>query len=153
MIAASAGRLVASCGGVGKMRPAPGTWGSALGLALFALLLADLPLSVQLVAAVVAAMIGVVASAAASRVLGDSDPSEVVIDELSGMWIALLGTTSWSAWVLAFFAFRALDIVKPFPADRLEALPGGWGIMADDWMAGAYALMVVVAARAAGLVT
>lgn len=152
MIGAVTGRLVASCFGLGKLWPAPGTWGAAFGLALFATLLANRPLWVQVAAVLGAAAIGVVAASVSAGALGSDDPSEVVIDELSGMWIALLGGGGWGAWLLAFFAFRALDIVKPFPADRLEALPGGWGIMADDWMAGAYALLVVVGARAAGLV-
>lgn len=152
MIGPAVGRLVASCFGVGRLRPAPGTWGSAFGLVLFVLLLVEAAVAVQVAAVLVAAGIGVVAAGAAARALEDGDPSEVVIDELSGMWIALIGASSWGAWALAFFAFRALDIVKPFPADRLEALPAGWGIMADDWAAGLYALLLVVAARAVGLV-
>lgn len=68
------------------------------------------------------------------------DPSIVVIDEIVGMWIALLFVPkTLPAVVVAFVAFRVFDIIKPFPAARLEAVPDGWGIMLDDVVAGIYA--------------
>lgn len=150
-------RIVASCLGIGRLRPAPGTIGSAFALGLFALLLAGRPLAVQLIAVLIAAGVGIVTAGVTARALGQEDPSEVVIDELAGMWIALLGSSTLGyqtagAWLLAFLAFRAFDIAKPFPVGRLEALPGGWGVVCDDLAAGAYALGVVTAARAMGLV-
>ncbi len=74
------------------------------------------------------------------------DPQIVVIDEVSGQWVTLLGMTgsqSWTAWVAAFLLFRLFDILKPWPVRQLEALPGGNGIMADDVMAGIYAALVL----------
>jgi phosphatidylglycerophosphatase A len=72
------------------------------------------------------------------------DPSIVVIDEMVGMWIALfLLPPGLSACILAFLAFRTFDIIKPPPARQLERLPGGWGIMLDDVMAGIYANILV----------
>jgi phosphatidylglycerophosphatase A len=74
------------------------------------------------------------------------DPQEVVIDEVSGQWLALLvspamlgATANWKSFLAGFILFRVFDITKPFPAGRAESLPGGWGIMADDWVAGLYA--------------
>jgi phosphatidylglycerophosphatase A len=68
------------------------------------------------------------------------DPSIVVIDEVVGMWISLLAIPMGiSAAILAFLFFRTFDILKPFPARQMEHLPGGWGIMMDDVVAGIYA--------------
>ena len=139
----SPARLVASCLGSGLLRPAPGTIGSAFGLVVFALLLAGQSLVVQIAAIVVATALGTWAATAAARELGDGDPSEVVIDELAGMWIALLVARTPAGYAVAFFAFRAFDIVKPFPVRNAESLPEGWGIMADDLVAGLYALGIV----------
>jgi phosphatidylglycerophosphatase A len=71
------------------------------------------------------------------------DPSIVVIDEMLGMWIAMLAIPlSFVSIVIAFLAFRVFDIVKPFPARQLESVPNGWGIMLDDVVAGVYANIV-----------
>lgn len=144
-------RVVSSCLGTGFLRPAPGTWGSAFALVVFVLLLAHRPLAVQLAAVVIAIGVGVWAGGVTAAARVHSDPSEVVVDELAGMWLALLAGGGLGAWVLAFFLFRGFDIWKPWPARGFEALPGGWGIMADDLVAGLYALLVVLAARTAGL--
>lgn len=138
-------RVLSSCFGLGLLRPAPGTIGSAFALVLFVLLLADRSIAVQVAAALLASGVGIAAAAATARRLSLEDPSEVVIDELAGMWVALIGVTSPAGWVVAFFAFRLFDIVKPFPARQLEDLPGGWGIMLDDLVAGAYAWILVQA--------
>ena len=89
---------------------------------------------------------GVWSAGKAEKAFGRVDPGEVVIDEIVGQIITFLATpkVSW-IWLLAgFFLFRAFDIVKPFPARRAERLPGGWGIMLDDVIAGLYALIVLV---------
>jgi phosphatidylglycerophosphatase A len=77
---------------------------------------------------------------------GKKDPQHVVVDEVSGQWLALLaspgaftGGLGWKSFLAGLILFRAFDITKPFPARDAEALPGGWGIMADDWVAGVYA--------------
>ena len=79
---------------------------------------------------------------------GQKDPGVVVIDEVVGQWLALMGapTITGKTCLAAFVLFRALDIWKPFPARRLEKLPGGLGIVADDVMAGIYAALVLFAA-------
>ncbi len=137
-----ASRVLTSCLGIGFIWP-PGTWGSLLGLALFWPLLAARPAATQAAATLVVIVVGAVAATRVSRSLETEDPSEVVVDELAGMWVALLGTSGWAAGVLAFFLFRFFDIVKPFPVRQAEALPAGWGIMADDVLAGLYALALV----------
>lgn len=136
-------RIISSCLGLGRLRPAPGTIGSAFGLIVFVLFLAGLPTIVQIAATVAATLIGIAAATASSRQLGLEDPSEVVIDELAGMWLSVIAVDSVAAWVVAFFIFRLFDIVKPFPARQMEALPEGWGIMLDDIVAGAYTWLII----------
>src|SRR6201987_2193416 len=83
-----------------------------------------------------------------------SDPQRVVIDEVSGQHMAYLlalAPLNWKYLLLGFILFRVFDIWKPFPARQAESLPGGWGIMADDWVAGIYAAIGLWLARAAGL--
>ncbi len=137
-----ASRLLTSCLGIGFLWP-PGTWGSLLGLGLFELLLASRPVATQAAATLVVIVAGAWAATRVSRSLAAEDPSEVVVDELAGMWLALLGTTGWGSAVLAFALFRVFDIAKPFPVRQAEALPAGWGIMADDVLAGVYVLALV----------
>jgi phosphatidylglycerophosphatase A len=83
-----------------------------------------------------------------SRSLKLKDPQIVVIDEVLGQWVALAGAWSLTpaAYVAAFALFRVFDIWKPWPVRQLEALPEGWGINADDLMAGVYAALVLFAA-------
>jgi phosphatidylglycerophosphatase A len=124
--------------GSGYSPIAPGTAGSAVGLAFF-WLLAGRPPAQQAMAIAALFLIGVAASHHTARRVGRKDPGLVVVDEVVGMWttLAFLPFVPLTA-VAGFFLFRAMDIVKPYPARDLEALPGGWGIMADDLMAGIY---------------
>ncbi|MEQ1885982.1 MAG: phosphatidylglycerophosphatase A [Bryobacteraceae bacterium] len=80
---------------------------------------------------------------------GNTDPQIVVIDEVIGLWVTVIGATSlnWKSWLLALLLFRIFDIWKPFPVRRLEKLHGGLGIVMDDVMAGVYGALVL---RAAG---
>jgi phosphatidylglycerophosphatase A len=102
----------------------------------------------ELVAVVGIALAGIWAATQTERLSGRKDPGKVVIDEVVGQFIALipvpfvLGTAWWAA-ILAFLLFRFFDIVKPYPARRLESLESGLGIMADDVVAGVYAGMAV----------
>jgi phosphatidylglycerophosphatase A len=120
---------------------APGTVGSAVGLGAYAALrwAGAAPLLDLLVIAIVTGA-GVWSATVAERHFGLEDPGPVVIDEVAGMLATLaLLSVSWSGAVAGFVLFRILDIIKPYPAGRLERLPGGLGIMADDLMAGLYA--------------
>jgi phosphatidylglycerophosphatase A len=97
-----------------------------------------------LAAAVGALVIGIPAATVVERESGREDPGHVVIDEVAGQWIALIHSRVNLSHLLAgFLFFRLFDIVKPWPARRLEGLPEGWGIMLDDVAAGVYALLVV----------
>ena len=85
------------------------------------------------------------AAGSVARELGVEDPGRVVMDEVLGQWLALIGAVSLTprAWLLAFGLFRIFDIWKPYPVRRLERLPGGYGIVADDLAAGLYAAGVL----------
>jgi phosphatidylglycerophosphatase A len=151
------GVLLATVGGAGYFPFAPGTVGSAAGVVVFALT-RHWPVSWQLLLAAVIAIVGVWASDAAARHFGKKDPSPVVIDEVAGQLVTLLAIGAGAGWGLdglrwtgiaaGFFLFRALDIVKPWPARQFENLPGGIGIMADDLMAGVYGNLILRAAVA-----
>lgn len=184
---------IATALGTGYLKPAPGTWGSLVGLLVavvahpftwFFLVSAatglglgwDLPLrsgnlgiAILLIPSVAVwlflALLGVRASEQVAGYMGEKDPQYVVIDEVSGVHLAMIlalapvspltlvrpedavtfalytgmSILNWKFLLAALLVFRIFDIAKPFPCRRLEKLPGGWGIMADDWMAGVYA--------------
>jgi phosphatidylglycerophosphatase A len=99
---------------------------------------------VHWVVLLVTAVVSIPASTRVERAHG-KDPSCVVIDEVVGIQIALVGAEPTLLGVcVAFFLFRLFDIIKPFPIHRLQSLPGGWGIVADDALAGLYARIVLV---------
>lgn len=134
--------LVATAGGVGYIPFAPGTFGSAVGLVLWAILPAS-PF-VQCVAIAAVFVVGAWSGSIAERHFGRTDPGQVVIDEVLGMLVTLfMNPVGWSGALVAFLLFRAADIVKPFPANKLERLHGGVGVMADDAMAAVYANLAV----------
>ncbi|HYM23277.1 MAG TPA: phosphatidylglycerophosphatase A [Vicinamibacterales bacterium] len=129
---------IATSLGVGYIPVAPGTFGSAAGLLLWAVLPSSAV--VQSVAIVVLFAAGSWSGTIAERHFGRTDPGQVVIDEVMGMLITLfLVPVNGIGAVVAFLLFRAADIVKPYPANRLERLHGGLGVMADDGMAAVYA--------------
>ena len=132
--------ILATVGYCGYFPIAPGTVGSAAGLALLGLVrLSGSPL-VELLVIVTVCALGVWSATEAEQLFGREDPGPVVIDEVAGMLITLAWLpVGWGGALVGFLLFRVLDIVKPFPADRLEQLPGGWGIVADDVCAGLYA--------------
>jgi phosphatidylglycerophosphatase A len=126
--------------GAGRSPLAPGTIGTLAALPAAVLTWRFLPLWGQAAAAALVAGVGIWAAGAAARALGIKDPGPVVIDEAAGLMVAVIGVPfSWTAAGLAFLLFRAMDVLKPPPADRLERLPGGWGIVLDDLAAGLYA--------------
>jgi len=98
-----------------------------------------------LVFAILATLAGIPAASRVARESGQKDPQIVVIDEVAGQWIALLfAAPIWKHYVMALVLFRLFDILKPPPVRQLEHLPSGTGIMADDLMAGGYALICFV---------
>jgi phosphatidylglycerophosphatase A len=130
--------LIATVGGAGYFPFAPGTVGSAAGAVVY-LLTRHLEPAIQVGLFGAICVVGIWASSVAARHFGREDPGHVVIDEVAGQLATLLLLDVGLLGTLAgFLIFRVLDIIKPWPANRLEALHGGFGIMADDVMAGAY---------------
>lgn len=131
--------MVATAFGSGYSPFAPGTAGSAVALLLF-WPLARLGWSWRLAACLGVLALGTWAASRVAAAVGRKDPGLVVVDEVVGQWITLLGLPFTVPVVLGgFVLFRVMDIVKPWPARALERLPSGWGIMADDVAAGLYA--------------
>jgi phosphatidylglycerophosphatase A len=113
-----------------------------------------LPAQVDYVVVILIALLGVYAAGRAANYVGKKDPQFVVIDEVSGQMITYFSPFTlfnWKSLLLGFILFRVFDIWKPFPARQAESLPGGLGIMADDWIAGIYAALGLWIARALGL--
>lgn len=131
--------LISTFGYVGFFPIAPGTAGSLAALALYVpVQWVGEPLADAAAIAIVFGL-GVWASTRAEALLGTSDPGPVVIDEVLGMLITLAWMPlSLGGVVAGFVLFRIFDVIKPFPARRLEDAPRGWGIMLDDAMAGVY---------------
>jgi phosphatidylglycerophosphatase A len=132
--------------GIGFAPFAPGTFGSLLGPPLvWGVRQAALPMGVVLGIAVVFIAIGIPICTAASAALGKHDPGQVVYDEIAAFWIVFLPhivlgrPIGWLAVIGGFAFFRVFDIAKPWPVSRLEKLPDGLGIMADDLAAGVFA--------------
>jgi phosphatidylglycerophosphatase A len=139
------GLSIATVLGIGYAPVAPGTFGSAAGLVVWWLLPGS-PI-VQAVAIVAIFIAGSWAGSVAERHFGRADPGQVVIDEVMGMLMTLfLNPVGWRGAIAGFFLFRLFDVIKPYPANRLEQLHGGIGVMADDGMAAIYANLVLRAA-------
>lgn len=125
----------------------PGTFGSLVGVGLF-LLLTQISKALVLFAVVATTLAGIWAATRTEELSGRKDPGKVVVDEVAGQLIALFPLTLFnvrsltSAVIVSFMLFRCFDIVKPYPAGKLEALKGGFGIMCDDLVAGVYAAVV-----------
>ena len=135
---------IATLAGLGRVRYAPGTWGSLAGLVLaWWLTPADAgltwwPASFAYGALlIIGSLVGVFAANQSARTAGRTDPSHVIVDECLGMLWSVAGLPRHlGLWLLGLIFFRLFDITKPGPIRRLEQLPGGWGIMADDVAAG-----------------
>jgi len=148
-------RLVATCFGLGWLPLAPGTWGSLPSVVIFALMCyfqaSAISISVVMAAlALVGSIICVRFTPAVIAATSKTDPPEVVADELAGQAITFLAvpfmvgvaaspSQVWATAVAGFLLFRAFDTVKPWPARKFEKFPAGWGVLADDLMAGVYA--------------
>ncbi len=136
--------VVGTALGLGYVPRAPGTAGSAGAAAVYWIL--GGPWFWWLAAIVGATLLGGVAGTRMERRLGREDPQIFVLDEVAGTWLTLLWAPRvWWVVLLGFGLFRLFDIAKPFPVRRAERLPGGWGIMADDLVAGLMGLAVLQA--------
>jgi len=138
------GVFVATCGYLGHVPIAPGTFGSAAGVALFYLVRSSGSVGVEL--AVIAALfaVGIWSGTQAERHYGGIDPGPIVIDEVVGMLITLaLLPVNATGVLVGFLLFRVLDVIKPWPSAGFERLPGGLGVMADDGMAAIYGNLIM----------
>jgi phosphatidylglycerophosphatase A len=167
---------IATSFGLGYLPKAPGTFGSLVGVAVCigmtwvfsrkTLQYANMernanfwtigltPAHVEYAIVVLVAILGVIVADRAAKFAGKKDPQFVVVDEVSGQMLTYISpfvVLNWKSWLLGFILFRVFDIWKPFPARQAESLPGGLGIMADDWIAGIYAALGLWIARAIGL--
>ena len=138
------GLFIATCGYIGYVPVAPGTFGSAAGLVVFAAVRYSGSQAVEALAIVVLFLIGIWSGTEAEHHFGGIDPAPVVMDEVVGMLITLAFLpVNWIGAVVGFLVFRVLDVYKPWPAARFERLPGGLGVMADDGMAAVYGNVVM----------
>lgn len=148
---------VATLGPIGRISRAPGTWGSLAGLMYFTLFFYQLGIFGTLVFSA-AAIYGAVAFCGEAEFrLGKRDPGEVVLDEFVVMpicflgWQYLLGVAPpWAIFLMGFALFRFFDVLKPLGISRLQNLPDGWGVVADD-LAAALATCVMLHVIGAGL--
>jgi phosphatidylglycerophosphatase A len=138
--------VVATFFGAGYGKPGPGTWGSVAAVLLWAAFAWGLHPAPQtlfialLAGTAISIAIGVPAATIAARESGRKDPQFVVVDEVAGQWIALLGCPiDWRHMLICLVLFRLFDMTKPPPVRQLENLPEGWGIVFDDVAAGLYA--------------
>ncbi len=163
--------FIATACGLGYLPKAPGTWGSLAAIPIYYWIVTRFPLATvserptvaastewavvtALPVAIAIALLGLWSSNRAARFSGKKDPQFVVIDEVSGQfltYLVALAPANWKYLLLGFILFRLFDIWKPFPARQAESLPGGWGIMTDDWIAGIYAGLGLWLLRVLGL--
>lgn len=152
-------RLITTFLGIGLLRPAPGTWGSAVAIALGVLIHRTGHFPALAVATSLAIGLGFWAVGRELRDRPGEDPSEIVIDEVAGQWLALMATSAgfwmrgagsttfpWPAWVAPFVFFRLFDIWKPWLVGRADRRHDPAGVMLDDLWAGVFAGAASVAA-------
>ena len=129
---------------LGYLPIASGTFGSLWGLPIF-YWLSGLGVKIQILVITGSILLGVFLAGRAEKFWGKKDPSQIVIDEIVGFMTAIFGVAfSWSMALVGFFLFRAMDILKPFPIRKIDQqLPGGWGIVLDDVVAGIYCQIIL----------
>lgn len=128
---------------VGKLPIAPGTFGTLVAIPLI-LVYWDKGILAQISISLAVFFVGIWASTVVSQNFSNDDPDFVVIDEIAGLMVSMIGIKpTWEYILIAFILFRIFDILKPFPIKRFEKLEAGLGIMADDVVAGIYVLILM----------
>ncbi|MDD5542044.1 MAG: phosphatidylglycerophosphatase A [Acidobacteriia bacterium] len=144
---------IATVAGAGFSPLAPGTAGALVSVAVWLIFMRWIPvalhLPIHLAWLTVVTLVGIWASTRAEIRIGVHDPRQVVVDEFVGQQIAYLGLSplGWRSLLLGFALFRLFDVWKPSPIRQSQELPGGWGIVIDDVLAGIYALVVLIVVR------
>jgi phosphatidylglycerophosphatase A len=158
--------------GVGRIPVAPGTFGSLVGLLWFALLLIPANLSFFIAGTIAGFALSVWLCGAGEKILNQKDPGSVVLDEITAMplcfagWVGIIlwktgsmprlddvfSVRMWPTVLAIFLAFRFFDVVKPWPVRQSQALPGGWGVTVDDFLAAIYVNAVVLLVYAAHVI-
>ena len=136
---------IATFFGCGYLPMVPGTWASLLTvLAVYFSPLATAPFAVMALVSAAVFAIGIPACTVLEKHLAKKDPRPCVIDEVAGQLVSLWFLPRQAGYfIAAFFLFRILDVLKPFPVNKSEALPGGFGIMTDDVLAGFYSMALL----------
>jgi len=139
--------LIATWFGCGYVPVAPGTAGSLAAVLIAIALHIEYGAARGTVLILTAILLapGIWSAGVTAKRAGLEDPRFVVVDEVIGQWITLAGASvwNWKSFLAAFFLFRILDVWKPPPVRQLERLPGGFGIVADDVMAGLYGALAI----------
>lgn len=135
-----------------RVPPAPGTWGTLVGGVPVYLMLSQLSAPAAALGGVGVVVAAVVIAGRAETLLGRHDPGIITIDEVAGFLVTMAGAPPEPRYIVAgLVLFRVLDIVKPFPANRIdERVPGGFGAVLDDCVAGLYGLLALSALRGLG---
>jgi len=135
-------KLISTFFGIGYLPYMPGTYGSIAGVVLYYLLRNNIAICWFFVIIII--LLGFLASKKAEDIFGKKDPSFVVIDEVAAIMVVLLFAPQTIFFIiLSFLLFRLFDIIKPCPIKKIEQFSGSWGIMLDDLMAAAYAILVI----------
>lgn len=140
----SIARLISSVGYIGRVPFAPGTAGSFAAFCVWYFIFPEINTPYFIFLTFIIFFGGVYTSKLTGKQLSTHDPGEIVIDEWVGQWISLWWLKLSFFWgLIAFFIFRIFDIWKPWPANKLDLIPNGWGVMLDDVAAGIYTLLVI----------
>ncbi|MBF0511504.1 MAG: phosphatidylglycerophosphatase A [Candidatus Omnitrophica bacterium] len=135
-------KAIATVFGIGYLPMAPGTWATIAGVVITYYLGSQLFIFTLLLLGLL--VLGIVSTGLMEKLLNKKDPSIACIDEVVGVMIGLWGLPlSWPVMICGFFLFRAFDMFKIYPINKLENQPGGWGIMLDDCMAGVYTNVIL----------
>ena len=145
--------LIVTFGGFGNVRHFPGTVGSLAGLFLGVFIIFFFNHNIFLMSFFILTFLGIFATDEYLKSSKNNDPQEVVIDEVLGQWIAIAFVPfTASSLILAFVIFRILDIGKPFPINKIEAIKGYIGVIGDDILAGVVTAIIIISLNAYGLI-
>jgi len=141
-------KMLASVFGLGHLPWAPGTWGSLGGLAVWYFFLHGAPTYIYVAIVVLVSALSCYIAGLAEKAYGEEDCQHIVIDELCGVLVSMIGINVGFYWgfywgFAGFVLFRFFDILKPFPVRYFEKLPWGIGVVADDLMAGVYVCIIL----------